>query len=266
MRLSWLLPFTLLLGKLTAVVRCDELFNAHRASSRAGFRCVGVLCRDGAVLMSTRKTTAAQQHSRGTRDTYTSSGNSSSSRRVLIVDDGVLCTLSGLAADCTHVLRFLQSTARAHRADFGAPIPLPLLTSAVSEYLHEWTSYGAVRPLAVSCLLADRSALVHVTGDGGVRRCVAGATDTADADEDAALAAALAVVQGEVAGGWAGLGLDAAVARVRDVLRTLAVDSDDGDGGDSDAADGKGNRAHEVVEWGTTWVPSRVRERGEGAG
>ena len=177
-----------------------------------------------------------------------------STRRVHAVDGTTLCALAGLSADCSHVVQFLQATASDHRTNFGVHMPLPQLTEALSEYLHEWTQSRSVRPLAVSCLLAGRDGLVHVDGDGGVRHLVAGATDTADADEDAALAAALAAVQQEGAG-WAGLGVDEAVGRVRAILRALAVDNDDnstgkamsGSGGDENSG-AEGNRAHELTE------------------
>ena len=233
---------------LAALAHGDELTNAQRASSLAGYRCLGVRCRDGAVLMSaTKKTTSTDQRG-GTR-------LATSTRRVHAVDGTTLCALAGLSADCSHVVQFLQGTANDHRTNFGVHMPLPLLTEALSDYLHDWTQSGSVRPLAVSCLLAGRDGLVHVAGDGGVRHIVAGATDTADADEDAALAAALAAVQQEGAG-WAGLGVDEAVGRVRAILRALAVDNDDnstgkamsGSGGDENSG-AEGNRAHELSEW-----------------
>lgn len=58
-----------------------------------------------------------------------------------------------------HVLFSLVKTAReeaaSYRQQFKRPIPLKVLNDRLSNFIHAYTLYSAVRPFGVSCILAS---------------------------------------------------------------------------------------------------------------
>lgn len=266
--------------KIETSTTASSDFPAIRNAKRATLgiengRCIGLLCRKGAIVVRA-VATSAPSRSDDTRLLQKSSSSISaiSGQRIHKIDNFVAVGLTGLSCDCKHVLQYLRDEALSFRTNFGTCIPVSRLIESLSSYLHEFTTSGSTRPLAVSGLLAGTAdantqpVLVKFECDGGYEYYRACSTDTLDTHEDTA------VVEAVLMGGvrWADLSVDEALARLRTILDTFQVDEVDEDGaqniahgrsiiqaggesmGDSASTStsrSRGNRAQRVVEWAT---------------
>ena len=249
----------------------DTEFPAIRNAKRAAAgidngRCIGLLCRSGAILVRAIATSKLPR-SDSTRLLLGSNNSNSSSttidgQRIHTIDQSITVGLTGLSCDCKHVLQYLRDKALSFRTNFGTCIPVPQLMESLSSYLHDFTTTGSTRPLAVGGLVAgtssgfaaeskvDRMAvLVRFECDGAYEYCRAGGTESSDWEEDTAVLEGLMMVgkagaragvsPGAVeveAGGvkadagarvgvaWVDLTVDEAMTQLQWVLEALHVD------------------------------------------
>ena len=230
----------------------DADFPAIRNTKRAaagvsGGRCIGLLCRSGALIVRSMATTDPPRGA-STRLLQGVSSSMTDGQRIHTVDKSIAVALAGLSCDCKHVLQYLREEALTFRTNFGTCIPVSRLMESLSSYLHDFTTSGSTRPLAVSGLLAgttssssaaetecadSKAVLMKFECDGGYEYYRACSTDTLDAVEDAAVVEAL----GAPGVGWGELTVEEAMTHVQRVLAALNVDDADDEGSEQPPVD-----------------------------
>ena len=127
-----LLVVVLVLGNLKSD-DFEALRNAKIATGLVGVRCIGMVCRDGALLLSSTKEDNSnekgitRQVCQGTLD------------RIHRVDESIIVAMSGLSVDCNLLCNFLKQAARKHRESFGISISVNQLAEHISSELHALT-------------------------------------------------------------------------------------------------------------------------------
>ena len=111
----------------------EALRNAKIASSLVGGRCVGMICRDGALLLSSTKEDISNE--KGITRQLCPNTND----RVHRIDESIAVAMSGLSVDCNLVCKFLKDSARSHRESFGVSISVSQLAEHISSELHPLT-------------------------------------------------------------------------------------------------------------------------------
>ena len=112
----------------------EALRNAKVASGLVGGRCIGMICRDGALLLSSTKEDLSSRGKGITRQVCQSSQD-----RVHRIDESIAVSMSGLSVDCNFVCKLLKQAARTHRDSFGVRISMSQLAEHISTELHDQT-------------------------------------------------------------------------------------------------------------------------------
>jgi len=127
----------------------------------------GLVCGDGVVL-ATRRCSKRPGIIRSLQE---------EPRSVHRIDADIGAALIGIPSDQALVVSFLQEIARAHRARFAQAIRCQDLADALASYLHDLTTSGDARPLAVHVLIGSgRAGVVYEVDPAGAMRGVEGAT------------------------------------------------------------------------------------------
>jgi len=74
--------------------------------------------------------------------------------KVVPIDTHVGATFAGFGSDGRVLIDYARLVAVRHRLTYGEPVPIELLTKAVSDVKQAYTQHGGVRPFGVSIIIA----------------------------------------------------------------------------------------------------------------
>ncbi|XP_075241261.1 proteasome subunit alpha type-3-like [Convolutriloba macropyga] len=137
--------------------RVFQVEYATKACENSG-TIVGVRCKDGVVLAA-EKIITSKLYCRHTQ------------QRIMNVDAHIGMAFSGLVADAYQLCNIARDEAADYRVQHGMPIPPEYLASRVSQYVHAYTLYAALRPFGVTTFLAsyhNGKSDLHVVEPSGV--------------------------------------------------------------------------------------------------
>lgn len=118
-----------------------RLFQVEYAKEavKRGSTALGMICKDGVVLAANRLV----QNELLQLDSV---------RKIHIIDDGIIATSSGLAADARRLIDMARIEAQRHRITYSEPINVLELSKRVADTIQIYTQYGGIRPFGVSML------------------------------------------------------------------------------------------------------------------
>ncbi len=119
-----------------------RLFQVEYAKEavKRGSTAIGITCKDGVVLVANRFV----QNNLILLDSI---------RKVHIIDDNIIATSSGLAADARRLIEMARVEAQKHRVTYSKPISVLQLSRNLANTMQIYTQYGGIRPFGVSMLL-----------------------------------------------------------------------------------------------------------------
>merc|ERR1711978_274703 len=79
----------------------------------------------------------------------------SANRRIFSVDSHVGLAGSGLYADVRQLADIAMTEAANYKSEYGSPIPVKYLTDRVSNYVHAYTLYSALRPFGTTIMMGS---------------------------------------------------------------------------------------------------------------
>merc|ERR1711963_28952 len=79
----------------------------------------------------------------------------SANRRIFSVDSHVGMTGSGLYADVRQLADIAMTEAANYKSEYGSNIPVRYLTDRVSNYIHAYTLYSALRPFGTTIMMGS---------------------------------------------------------------------------------------------------------------
>jgi len=120
-----------------------RLFQVEYAKEavKRGSTAVGLVCKDGVILAANRYI----QNNLLVLDSV---------RKVHIIDDNMIATSSGLAADARRLIDMARVEAQKHRITYAEPISALDLSKKIADTVQIYTQYGGTRPFGVSMLFA----------------------------------------------------------------------------------------------------------------
>ncbi|MEM0437926.1 MAG: archaeal proteasome endopeptidase complex subunit alpha [Candidatus Micrarchaeia archaeon] len=118
-----------------------RLFQVEYAKEavKRGSTALGMICKDGVVLAANRLV----QNDLLQLDSV---------RKIHIIDDGIIATSSGLAADARRLIDMARIEAQKHRITYSEPINVLELSKRIADTIQIYTQYGGIRPFGVSML------------------------------------------------------------------------------------------------------------------
>src|SRR3989338_10876632 len=119
-----------------------------REAIRTGSTSIGVVCKDGIVLLAHKR--IASRLIIG-----------DSHEKVYQIDKHMAAAASGLAADARALVNLARVEAQKHRLSYDEEMPVEMLAKRLGDQIQFFTQYGGFRPYGVSLLLAG--------ADGGTR-------------------------------------------------------------------------------------------------
>ena len=119
-----------------------------REAVKTGTTSIGIVCKDGLVLMAHKRISSPLLVSE-------------SHEKVYQIDSHIAASSSGLVADARKLVDFARLEAQKHRLTYDQEIPTELLAKAIGDHIQFYTQYSGVRPYGVSFLIAG--------ADGGLR-------------------------------------------------------------------------------------------------
>lgn len=123
-----------------------RLFQVEYAKEavKRGSTAIGIVCTNGVVLLANR-----YSHSKLlVLDTV---------RKVNFVDNDIISTSSGLAADARRLVDMARIEAQRHRITYDRPISVIDISRKVADTIQIYTQYGGSRPFGVSMIFAGKS-------------------------------------------------------------------------------------------------------------
>ena len=111
----------------------DALRNAKVASGLVGGRIIGMVCQDGALLLSSTKVDSTNEKG-VTRQVCPDTQD-----RIHRIDEKIVLAMSGLSVDCNLLCKYLKQACRNHRESFGVSISVSQLAEHISSELHALT-------------------------------------------------------------------------------------------------------------------------------
>ncbi len=123
-----------------------RLFQVEYAKEavKRGSTAIGIVCDNGIVLIANR-----YSHSKLlVLDTV---------RKVNFVDDNIISTSSGLAADARRLTDMARVEAQRHRITYDRPISVIDISRKIADTIQIYTQYGGTRPFGVSMIFAGKS-------------------------------------------------------------------------------------------------------------
>ena len=121
--------------------RVFQVEYAQKAVENSG-TIVGLRCKDGVVLAA-EKIITSKLLSRTTQP------------RILNVDAHIGMVFAGLVADAYQLCNIARDEASDYRISHNMPIPPKNLAARLSQYVHAYTLYAALRPFGVTTFLAS---------------------------------------------------------------------------------------------------------------
>ncbi len=112
---------------------------------RQGASALGLVCKDGVVLIADKRVTDKLVVSESVEKTFQ-------------VDEHIAATATGLVMDGRILIERAQMVAQQHRIVFDSPIDLMSLVKEISNIKQSFTQYGGARPFGVSLLFGGVSA------------------------------------------------------------------------------------------------------------
>ncbi|MGC8923787.1 MAG: archaeal proteasome endopeptidase complex subunit alpha [Candidatus Micrarchaeia archaeon] len=118
-----------------------RLFQVEYAKEavKRGSTAVGMVCNDGVLLAANRYM-------------QTNLVMLESVHKVHIIDDNIIATSSGLAADARRLVDMARVEAQKNRITFSEPITVLELSKRIADTVQIYTQYGGIRPFGVSML------------------------------------------------------------------------------------------------------------------
>ncbi len=118
-----------------------RLFQVEYAKEavKRGSTAVGLVCKDGVVLAANR----FMQNDLLVLDSV---------RKIHLIDDNIIATSSGLAADARRLIDMARVEAQKHRITYSEPISVLDLSKKIADTIQIYTQYGGIRPFGVSML------------------------------------------------------------------------------------------------------------------
>ncbi|MCX8200259.1 MAG: archaeal proteasome endopeptidase complex subunit alpha [Candidatus Micrarchaeota archaeon] len=118
-----------------------RLFQVEYAKEavKRGSTAVGLVCKDGVALVANRFV----QNDLLVLDSV---------RKIHIIDDNIIATSSGLAADARRLIDMARIEAQKHRITYSEPISVLDLSRRIADTIQIYTQYGGIRPFGVSML------------------------------------------------------------------------------------------------------------------
>jgi len=122
-----------------------------REAVRTGSTSVGIVCKDGLVLLAHKRITS-------------SLAVSISHEKIYLVDEHIAAASSGLVADARKLVDFARLEAQKHRLTFNEEMPIEIIAKHVGDHMQFFTQYAGVRPYGVSLLIggADKDGSLHL--------------------------------------------------------------------------------------------------------
>jgi proteasome alpha subunit len=123
-----------------------RLFQVEYAKEavKRGSTAIGIVCKNGVVLLANR-----YSHSKLlVLDTV---------RKVNFVDEDIISTSSGLAADARRLVDMARIEAQRHRITYDRPITVIDVSRKIADTIQIYTQYGGSRPFGVSMIFAGKS-------------------------------------------------------------------------------------------------------------
>ncbi len=120
-----------------------RLFQVEYAKEavKRGSPALGMVCKDGVVLAANR----FMMNNLLVLDSV---------RKVHLIDENIIATSSGLAADARRLIDMARVEAQKHRITYSEPISVLELSRKIADTIQIYTQYGGIRPFGVSMLFA----------------------------------------------------------------------------------------------------------------
>ena len=120
-----------------------------REAVRTGATSIGIVCRDGIVLIA---------HKRISNPLAVSASH----EKIYQIDSHIAASSSGLVADARRLVDLARLEAQKHRLTYDEEIPVELLAKNVGDHIQFFTQYGGARPYGVSLLIAGADSGLHL--------------------------------------------------------------------------------------------------------
>ncbi|OIO28770.1 proteasome endopeptidase complex, archaeal, alpha subunit [Candidatus Micrarchaeota archaeon CG_4_10_14_0_2_um_filter_60_11] len=120
-----------------------------REAVRTGATSIGVVCRDGIVLVAHKRITSPL-------------AVSASHEKIFQIDAHIAASSSGLVADARRLVDTARLEAQKHRLTYDEEIPIELLAKNIGDHIQFFTQYAGVRPYGVSLLIAGADGDLHL--------------------------------------------------------------------------------------------------------
>ena len=115
---------------------------------RQGASALGIVCKDGVVLIADKRVTDKLVVSDSVEKTFQ-------------VDEHIAATATGLVMDGRILIERAQMVAQQHRIVFDSPIDLMSLVKEISNIKQSFTQYGGARPYYLAVLVRDLNYLLQ---------------------------------------------------------------------------------------------------------
>ncbi|MHA1616001.1 MAG: archaeal proteasome endopeptidase complex subunit alpha [Candidatus Njordarchaeales archaeon] len=142
--------------------RIIQVEYARKAMQR-GTISVGVVARDGVVLLGRRKMDVLVLPN----------------KKIYQIDEHVGAVFSGYSADGRALINYARERAQIYRYVYGEPIDIELLGQEVAEMMHQYTQFGGARPFGCGLVIGGVDItgpkVVYIDPGGALMRWIAGA-------------------------------------------------------------------------------------------
>lgn len=112
-----------------------------REAVKTGSTSVGLVCRDGVVLVAHKRVSSAlivgESH-----------------EKIYQIDSHIAASSSGLVADARKLIDFARVESQKHRLTYGEAVSVETLAKELGDHIQIFTQYAGVRPYGVSLLIA----------------------------------------------------------------------------------------------------------------
>jgi proteasome alpha subunit len=110
---------------------------------------VGLVCKDGAVLVAHKRVTSGLVVGE-------------SHEKIYQIDSHIAASSSGLVADARKLIDFARLEAQKHRLTYDEAINVESLAKVLGDHIQVFTQYAGVRPYGVSLLIAGVDGVPHL--------------------------------------------------------------------------------------------------------
>ena len=111
-----------------------------KQAAKAGSTAIGITATDGIVIVADKKRSSKLIAS-------------DSVEKIMEIDDYLLGTFSGFIPDGRVLIDYAREIAQNYRLQYGNQIDIELLVRDLSDIMQSYTTYGGIRPFAVSLII-----------------------------------------------------------------------------------------------------------------